>query len=144
MLVQMPRDAECLRLPKVQSINTAWKYLQSIAGHEWVRRQFTWLASPLPTYLRNGERKTMRAPRVGTIRNGKCLAYLTFPQGCFTVHYSEKQKREFHAGFAGMNAGKYRTPDADEPYLIIRQWRVKQVDGMQKLCRINYEIFVEL
>ena len=145
MLIQLPRQAQSLRLPKPQGKNAAWQYLKSIDGAAWLRRQFSWLASPFPQYLRNGKRVFCCVDRIGTTQNGKCLAYIAFPDAVFTIHYCSDWHRERHFGMAGPNAKKYRGKNADELGLTVKRFDVRYDErGKPFLRQNNYQHFIDL
>lgn len=72
------------------------------------------------------------------------IAFIPVDDAIFTVHYTCVQAREFHAGFAGMNAGKYKGPTAADVGLIVKRFDIRQGEFGPRLVKKAYEIFIEL
>lgn len=145
MIVRLPDNLQALALPKHQGINSAWDYLRSRAGMDWLRRQFAWLSSPVPTYKRGMGRAMRNVPRIGNIRNNAALAYILFPKGLFLIRYQSNVKRESHWGMGGKLARQYDTPCPSEVCLAVCRYNVRQNEwGKDILREINYKIYVDL
>ena len=143
MLISLPRYCEKICLPKKVGINNAWDYLKSLAGREYVRKQFLWLTTPQPTMLRNGRQVACQVPRIGNISNNKPLGYISFSNGIFLIRYKDYVGRGQHLCFAGKNAYKfYGKTDDTEPLLEVSRFNVR--DGGKSLKEVNYKIYIEL
>ena len=138
-------DAYAIELPVMQSTRKAFDYLKSLDGAKYIRKRFTYLAKPLPCYFERARKNPVycgQARRIGLIKNDDCLAYILFPHSVLTIHYCENFRRDFHGGYAGNNACKYKGPHADEFGLVIKRFDERPAGYGPK--KKGFEIFIDL
>lgn len=147
-LSSLPFDtgkAYLLELPCMQSARKAVDYLKSLAGQAFIRKRFAYLSRPMPCYYESKRKNPVycgQARRVGLIKNDDCLAYVLFEHTVLTIHYCEYYHRDFHGGYAGPNASKYRGPHADELGLIVKRYDERPAGYGPK--KKGFEIFIDL
>lgn len=131
----MLRYAQEIRLPKDNGVNASWRYLQTIAGKEFIRRQCNDLIKTR-TYFQHGRQIQCNS----LPRNNETIAFIRFNNAILTVNFLTGKRRENHFGMVSRLAGIYCTPDAQENLLCIRRYNKKE----HAYYAIKYEIFVTL